>query len=75
AGGVLSLMTAFGVPVSTTHVTTGAIMGVGTTRGYSAVKWGVVREILIAWILTIPASAVVSGGCYVIGQTLFNGFF
>jgi len=43
AGGVLSLMNVFGVPVSTTHATTGAIMGVGATRGYSAVKWGVVR--------------------------------
>jgi len=75
AGGVLSLMTAFGIPVSTTHAATGAIMGVGATRGYSAVKWGVVREILIAWILTIPASAVVSGGCYVIALALIGEVF
>jgi PiT family inorganic phosphate transporter len=68
AGGVLSLMTAFGVPVSTTHATTGAIMGVGATRGYSAVKWGVVREILIAWVLTIPAAAIVAGLCYFAAQ-------
>ncbi|MCK9308096.1 MAG: inorganic phosphate transporter [Methanoculleus sp.] len=75
AGGVLSLMTAFGVPVSTTHATTGAIMGVGATRGYSAVKWGVVREILIAWVLTIPAAAVVAGICYFIGHALMSGVF
>ncbi|WP_292728504.1 inorganic phosphate transporter [Methanoculleus sp.] len=75
AGGVLSLMTAFGIPVSTTHATTGAIMGVGATRGYSAVKWGVVREILIAWVLTIPAAAVVAGICYFIGHALIGGVF
>ncbi|MDD4566781.1 MAG: inorganic phosphate transporter [Methanoculleus chikugoensis] len=73
AGGVLSLMNVFGVPVSTTHATTGAIMGVGATRGYSAVKWGVVREILIAWVLTIPAAAVVAGICYLVGQAVFGG--
>ncbi|MCE5337181.1 MAG: inorganic phosphate transporter [Methanomicrobiaceae archaeon] len=75
AGGVLSLMNVFGVPVSTTHAITGAIMGVGATRGYSAVKWGVVREILIAWILTIPAAAVVSGICFLIARALFGGVF
>lgn len=75
AGGVLSLMNVFGVPVSTTHAITGAIMGVGATRGYSAVKWGVVREILIAWVLTIPAAAVVSGICFLITQALFGGVF
>jgi PiT family inorganic phosphate transporter len=69
-GGVLSLMTAFGVPVSTTHAMTGSIMGVGSTRGYSAVKWGIVREIVAAWILTIPASALVSGICYFLYSTI-----
>ena len=73
AGGVLSLMNVFGVPVSTTHATTGAIMGVGATRGYSAVKWGVVREILIAWVLTIPAAAVVAGICLLVGRAVFGG--
>ncbi len=71
AGGVLSLMTAFGVPVSTTHVMSGAIMGVGAARGYSAVKWGIVREIVIAWVLTIPAAALVAGLCQLVGQGLF----
>jgi PiT family inorganic phosphate transporter len=63
---VLSLMTAFGVPVSTTHAMAGSIMGVGATRGYSAVKWGIVREIVAAWIFTLPAAALVSYGCYLV---------
>ncbi len=71
AGAVLSLMTAFGVPVSTTHATTGAIMGVGATRGYSAVKWGIVREIVAAWILTIPAAAIVAGLCFLVYQAIW----
>ena len=49
-----------GIPVSTTHTITGAIVGVGTTSGLSAVKWGVARRIVWAWILTIPASAAVA---------------
>jgi PiT family inorganic phosphate transporter len=59
AGGgvVLSFVTAFGVPVSTTHAISGSIMGVGASRGYSAVQWGVVRRIVAAWILTIPLTA------------------
>lgn len=72
-GSVLSLMNVLGVPVSTTHAITGAIMGVGATRGYSAVKWGVVREILIAWILTIPAAALVAGVCFFAARLLFGG--
>jgi PiT family inorganic phosphate transporter len=49
-----------GIPVSTTHTITGAIMGVGSVRRFSAVRWGVARTIIVAWILTIPASAVVA---------------
>ena len=49
-----------GVPVSTTHTITGAIMGVGSVRRLSAVRWGVARTIIIAWVLTIPASAFVA---------------
>ncbi|RXE56369.1 phosphate transporter [Methanoculleus taiwanensis] len=71
AGAVLSLMTAFGVPVSTTHATTGAIMGVGATRGYSAVKWGIVREIVAAWVLTIPAAAIVAWLCFLVYQAIW----
>ena len=50
---------AAGIPVSTTHVICSSIMGVGTTMGASTVKWGVARSIMIAWILTIPISALI----------------
>jgi inorganic phosphate transporter, PiT family len=60
--GAVSLFTAtaLGVPVSTTHTITGAIIGVGSTRRLSAVRWGVARRIIWAWVLTIPASAVIA---------------
>ena len=60
--GAVSLFTAtwLGVPVSTTHTITGAIVGVGATRRLSAVRWGVARQIVWAWILTIPASALIA---------------
>lgn len=50
-----------GIPVSTTHTITGAIMGVGASRSLSSVRWGVARSIVFAWVLTIPASALVAG--------------
>jgi PiT family inorganic phosphate transporter len=53
-----------GIPVSTTHVISGSIAGVGTTRRLSAVRWGIARNIVWAWILTIPASAFVGGLLY-----------
>lgn len=58
-GGALTLFVAstLGIPVSTTHTITGAIVGVGTTQKLSAVRWGVAGNIMLAWILTIPASA------------------
>jgi PiT family inorganic phosphate transporter len=49
-----------GIPVSTTHTITGAIMGVGSVRRFSAVRWGVARNIVVAWVLTIPAAAAVA---------------
>jgi PiT family inorganic phosphate transporter len=60
--GAISLFTAtnLGVPVSTTHTITGAIVGVGSTRRLSAVRWGVAGRIVWAWILTIPASALIA---------------
>jgi PiT family inorganic phosphate transporter len=66
--GAVSLFTAtaFGVPVSTTHTITGAIIGVGSTRRLSAVRWGVAGQIVWAWILTIPASAGIAAITYVI---------
>ncbi|MCQ1537794.1 inorganic phosphate transporter [Methanocalculus taiwanensis] len=70
-GLVLSAMTMLGIPVSTTHAMSGAIMGVGTTQGSAAVRWGVVREIIIAWIITIPAAALVSYCFFAIASPLF----
>ncbi|HEY5960022.1 MAG TPA: inorganic phosphate transporter [Polyangiaceae bacterium] len=54
--GVLQLAAHFGLPVSTTHVITASIMGVGSTRNVRAVRWGVTRNILYAWVLTLPIS-------------------
>lgn len=64
--GAVSLFTAtsMGVPVSTTHTITGAIVGVGTTRRLSAVRWGIAGRIVWAWILTIPASAIIAAGVF-----------
>jgi len=63
--GALTLFfaTHFGIPVSTTHTITGSIIGVGSTTHFSAIRWGVARSIVWAWILTIPASALVSMAC------------
>lgn len=72
-GGAITLFvaTAMGVPVSTTHTITGAIVGVGSTRRASAVRWGVAGNIIWAWILTIPASAFVAAVAYWISLQLF----
>ena len=56
------------IPVSTTHTITGAIIGVGATKRLSAVRWGVTRNLLVAWILTIPVSALLAAGIYLIVQ-------
>ncbi len=65
-GGALSILiaTKFGIPVSTTHTITGAIVGVGATTRLSAVRWGVAGRIVWAWILTIPAAALMSAGVW-----------
>jgi PiT family inorganic phosphate transporter len=64
--------TAFGIPVSTTHTITGAIIGVGARRGASAVKWGITKKIFWAWILTIPVSAAIGGTMYYFFRWVFN---
>lgn len=66
--GALTLFgaTHFGIPVSTTHTITGAIMGAGATKGVSAVKWGVTTKIFWAWILTIPISAILGAVIYLV---------
>ena len=64
--------TALGVGISTTHTITGAIIGVGSSRRLSAVRWGVAQQILWAWVLTIPASALIGGATYEIFRLLFE---
>ena len=72
-GGAITLFiaTGLGIPVSTTHTITGAIVGVGSVRNASAVRWGVAGNILWAWVLTIPASAFVAAVSYWISLSLF----
>ncbi|HEY9182918.1 MAG TPA: inorganic phosphate transporter, partial [Gammaproteobacteria bacterium] len=67
----LFLATYFGIPVSTTHTITGAIVGVGAAKGSAAVRWGVAGNIVIAWIITIPASAAIAGLAWWIGDLFF----
>ena len=69
-GGAITLFiaTAFGIPVSTTHTITGAIVGVGSTRKFSAVRWGVAGNIVWAWIFTIPASAFIAAVSWWLGK-------
>ena len=73
SGGAFTLFfaTMLGVPVSTTHTITGAIVGVGSTQRASAVRWGVAGNIIWAWILTIPASAFVAAIAYWLSLELF----
>ena len=72
-GGAITLFTAaaLGIPVSTTHTITGAIVGVGATRRASAVRWGVAGNIIWAWIFTIPASAFVAAIAYWVSLQIF----
>ena len=72
-GGAIMLFTAtgLGIPVSTTHTITGAIVGVGSTRKFSAVRWGVAGNIVWAWIFTIPASAFIAAISWWLATHLF----
>ena len=74
-GGAIMLFgaTAFGIPVSTTHTITGCIMGVGAARRASAVRWGVAGNIVVAWILTIPAAATIAALVYLLVSTITRG--
>jgi PiT family inorganic phosphate transporter len=60
------MATGLGVPVSTTHTITGAIVGVGAARKVSAVRWNIASSIVVAWIVTLPASALVAAIFYVL---------
>ena len=73
SGGAMTLFlaTMLGIPVSTTHTITGAIVGVGSTQRASAVRWGVAGNIVWAWVLTIPASALVAALAYWLSLLLF----
>jgi PiT family inorganic phosphate transporter len=64
AGAVIYGSTKAGYPLSTTHVISGAVMGTGATTRLSAVRWGIAGNMLIAWVLTLPAAALVAAACY-----------
>ena len=72
-GGAITLFVAtmLGIPVSTTHTITGAIVGVGSTRKMSAVRWGVAGSIVWAWVLTIPCSALIAAIFWSVGRAIF----
>jgi PiT family inorganic phosphate transporter len=73
-GAAVAIFTAttLGVGISTTHTITGAIIGVGATRRLSAVRWGVARQIVWAWLLTIPASAAIGAISYYLVSLVIN---
>ena len=71
AGAVTLLITEqFGIPVSTTHTLTGSIIGVGLSKRISAVRWGVTINLIWAWIITIPISAVIAGVVFAVVRAL-----
>ena len=71
AGAAAIFMSTYGgIPVSTTHTITGGIVGVGATRRLSAVRWGVARRVVWAWVLTIPISAMIAALCFIIVELL-----
>ncbi len=71
AGTTLYAGTRLGFPISTTHVVSGSVMGAGATRRFSAVRWGVAGNIVAAWVLTIPASALLAAASWWVGWRLF----
>lgn len=72
AASSLYLATHLGVPVSTTHTITGAILGVGSIKRLNAVKWGIAGQIVWAWIMTIPAAAIISAATYWLSVSFFK---
>jgi PiT family inorganic phosphate transporter len=62
-----------GIPVSTTHTITGSIMGVGLTKGISSIRWKLASNIVLAWILTIPGTMILSGGIYYLISLFLTG--
>jgi inorganic phosphate transporter, PiT family len=72
AGGAITLflVTHFGMPVSTTHTITGAIIGVGAVRKTAAVRWNVATDVVLAWVVTLPAAALFGAAFYEIYKLL-----
>ena len=70
AASILFTTAHFGMPVSTTQVISSAIMGVGASQGARAVRWGVARRILVAWILTIPSAGILAALAWVVLNAL-----
>lgn len=68
---VILISSLLGLPISTTHVISTSIMGVGSVKRLSAVRWGIAKQVIIAWILTIPISAIVAGMIYYILKIIF----
>ena len=68
------LATSLGIPISTTHTIAGSIIGVGAVTNLTGIKWKIAINIVIAWVLTIPASAIVSALCFWFAQSLHSGF-
>jgi inorganic phosphate transporter, PiT family len=71
AASVIQAASLFGIPLSTTHTINTSIMGVGTVKGFSAVRWGVVRQIVLAWILTFPICGAIAWGIATVTVRLF----
>ena len=67
---VIGCASAFGAPISTTHTITACIFGVGSTKRLSAVRWGIAGHLIIAWVLTIPASAAVGAVSFLILEAI-----
>lgn len=70
AGGAIILFaaTVLGIPVSTTHTVTGAVIGVGAARKASAVRWNIAGNIIVAWVITLPAAALMAALCYLLSR-------
>jgi PiT family inorganic phosphate transporter len=71
AGAVIYASTKYGYPLSTTHVVSGAVMGAGATKRLSAVRWGVAGNIMVAWVLTLPAAAIAAAGMWFVVEAIF----
>ena len=71
AGATIYSATKLGYPLSTTHVISGSVMGAGATKRLSAVRWGVAGNIVVAWLLTIPAAGLVAAALYWPVQAIF----